>query len=566
MLAVGVAAVVTAVRDADRAATQLEVDLGDHAPLPRVDRRGDVLSTPLRHGRTRGRRTRVTAVEFGLYAVLAPAVPLLVRRRADALLVLGALVAWSTAATRDRHRAVARLGHRRRVAAGRPPAFVPRAPRLRSALGHGAARRHRRRLLGDATIATFAAAAVARRRRRRGRLHSRRSDARASSASCRRRRSSSPSPPAITCSDDARSSRHSSPLRSTSLGIVALRARDFDQFFRFLGVKQTQTSTSSDIQTYSQRTLLAYIGVAHLARPPDRRRRLAGRRPSRRSSARHCPRHTAASRDVAERAFPGPGHEYGIQILYVQALADLGLIGFVFMLGWLGRSARVRRRAALARATRPRLDSGARRSVARARRSASGSPSASSPACRSTRSRWLAIGTIAAGLAASSTRDAQAGCAPDGADGTRHRRSRASSARTSSRAARARRRRARARQLLDRQPREPRWSRRRDRRRRAAQLRARAQRRARHRGRLPPRCARLGAAIGAGSADVERGQHRRNAQRPARCARRRDSQGGLLLVDLGLRLDAGSCRRPRTRRPIRSRRTASRSSQPSGTA
>ena len=38
----------------------------------------------------------VTAVEFGLYAVLAPAVPLLVRRRADAALVLGALVAPET--------------------------------------------------------------------------------------------------------------------------------------------------------------------------------------------------------------------------------------------------------------------------------------------------------------------------------------------------------------------------------------------------------------------------------------------------------------------------------------
>src|SRR5579872_4250494 len=41
----------------------------------------------------------VTAGEFAEYALLASAVPLLVRRRADALLVLAALVAWSVAAT-----------------------------------------------------------------------------------------------------------------------------------------------------------------------------------------------------------------------------------------------------------------------------------------------------------------------------------------------------------------------------------------------------------------------------------------------------------------------------------
>jgi hypothetical protein len=121
----------------------------------------------------------------------------------------------------------------------------------------------------------------------------------------------------------------------TSLGIVALRARDFDQFFRFLGVKQTQTSTRSDIQTYSQRTLLAYIGARiWLDHPIVGAGWQASTEPSTVG-----PTLPAAHRrfpDVAERAFPGPGHEYGIQIMYVQTLADLGVIGFVFMLGWLG--------------------------------------------------------------------------------------------------------------------------------------------------------------------------------------------------------------------------------------
>ena len=85
-------------------------------------------------------------------------------------------------------------------------------------------------------------------------------------------------------------------------------------------------------------------------------------------------------------------------------------------------------------------------------------------------------------------------------------------------------------------------------------------------GRLPPRRARLGAALRAGPADVERGQRRRDAERPARCARRRRPPGRLLLVDVGLRLEPASCPRRRARRPTRSRRTASRSSPPSGTA
>ena len=84
--------------------------------------------------------------------------------------------------------------------------------------------------------------------------------------------------------------------------------------------------------------------------------------------------------------------------------------------------------------------------------------------------------------------------------------------------------------------------RRRGRRGRAAQLRARAQRRARRRGRLPPRRARLGAALGAGSADLERGQRRGDAERPARRARRGRAARRLLVELVGLRRRAASCR------------------------
>ena len=102
-------------------------------------------------------------------------------------------------------------------------------------------------------------------------------------------------------------------------------------------------------------------------------------------------------------------------------------------------------------------------------------------------------------------------------------------------AARARRRRPRARQLLDRQPREPRRPRRRGGRGRAPQLRARPQRRPRHRGRLPPRRARLRAALGAGPADLERGQRRGDAERPARRAGRGRAARRVRVELVGLR-------------------------------
>ena len=82
----------------------------------------------------------------------------------------------------------------------------------------------------------------------------------------------------------------------------------------------------------------------------------------------------------------------------------------------------------------------------------------------------------------------------------------------------------------------------------------------------PPRRARLGAPLGAGSADLERSQRRGDAERPA-CRARRGDPPRRLLVD-ARRSTARSATSPRTRRwrPTRSRRTGSRSSPPSATA
>src|SRR5205085_11525808 len=43
--------------------------------------------------------------------------------------------------------------------------------------------------------------------------------------------------------------------------------------------------------------------------------------------------------DVDARSFPAPAHPYGVQTLYLEALADLGVIGFLLVAAWLGTAA-----------------------------------------------------------------------------------------------------------------------------------------------------------------------------------------------------------------------------------
>src|SRR5439155_6455333 len=82
--------------------------------------------------------------------------------------------------------------------------------------------------------------------------------------------------------------------------------------------------------------------------------------------------------------------------------------------------------------------------------------------------------------------------------------------------------------------------RRRDRRGRAAQLRTRAQRGQESGDRVPPRGARLCPPLDPGSLDLERRERGGYAERAARGARRGRSPRRLLLVDVGLRLNAGA--------------------------
>ena len=119
-----------------------------------------------------------------------------------------------------------------------------------------------------------------------------------------------------------------------------MRSSDVSQFLKFLGIRPGASQASLGGSSYSQRTVLAYFGLRIAAHRPvfgvgwqesayedAYRPYLAGRAP------RRFP-------DVAPLAFPSPQHRWGVQNLYVQAAADMGVVG----LAALARAARLRPR------------------------------------------------------------------------------------------------------------------------------------------------------------------------------------------------------------------------------
>src|SRR5262249_41272228 len=115
-------------------------------------------------------------------------------------------------------------------------------------------------------------------------------------------------------------------------GVVTLRGGDFDQFVHFLGVGKSQPTATQNVQTYVQHTLLAYIGLRIFLSHP-----ILGVGVQRSSEAPRYEPHLAQAHrrfpHAAALSFPSPQHPWGVQNAYVQALADLGIVGFLLFVG-----------------------------------------------------------------------------------------------------------------------------------------------------------------------------------------------------------------------------------------
>jgi O-antigen ligase len=276
----------------------------------------------------------VTAVKFAEYALLAPATALLVRRRQDVLVVLGALVAWTAASC-----VVALLQFFGVVAQLRGRAPGERTPALSGVHDFAA-------LSGAAVaVALLALALAALERRERplavvagaagyvGLVLSAALDALAGTLAAT----------ALLAGVGARfrrlSARRALALVALSamatVGALTLRAADLNEFLRFLRVRPAVAQTSDEVQTYAHRTVLTYIGTRIFLDHPVFG---VGWQGSAEEFAYAPYLDDARARfpDQPAQVFPSPAHPWGVQNAYVQALADMGAVGlltFLFVLG-----------------------------------------------------------------------------------------------------------------------------------------------------------------------------------------------------------------------------------------
>ncbi len=289
----------------------------------------------------------VTAAKFAEYALLAPCVPLLLRERRDALLVAWSLVLWSAVATVV---GVAQFFGAAIFLAGtvgrRQASFLSSAdfaalsgaalllglvalaaPRL--ALG--------RRLTALAVASGVLGMIVA------GALASVLGFATAMLATL-----------GVLL---ARRELHSRRVAAIAVlaalvvaGTVAIRGSDLDVFVRFLrAAPGKQQPQAAKIQTYPHRTVLVWLGYQMWRHHPvlgvgwEGSTEPANFRPYLPSARRRFP-------NVAPAAFPSaaPDRRYGVQNSWVQALADLGVIGLALWAGVFAVAAWCAGRAAFA--------------------------------------------------------------------------------------------------------------------------------------------------------------------------------------------------------------------------
>ena len=265
----------------------------------------------------------VTAAKFAEYALLAVSLPLILRRLDQWELVAGAIVAWSVAATLFGLVQIFGVDIADAWAAGRrQPSFLGHSDfaalsALALCIGLAAVLRARRAIgwigVASGVVGLMLAGATA------GLIGTIAGVAGLLIVIARSRR--------LELRDFAITGVC---VALVTAGVLTLRAGDFEHFLRFLHLKGRETQTAN-IETYSHHTLLAYIGYRIWSDHP-----VAGA--GWQASTEHetvDPELPAAHRkfpDVSQLSFPTRSHEWGVQNAYVQAAADLGLIGLVLWL------------------------------------------------------------------------------------------------------------------------------------------------------------------------------------------------------------------------------------------
>jgi hypothetical protein len=112
-------------------------------------------------------------------------------------------------------------------------------------------------------------------------------------------------------------------------GVTAVRGDALEDFLRFVGVRGDEPPVG--VETYSQRTVLAYIGLRIAQDNPVLG--VGWQRSSRPEVfEQYVPDARERFPDVVDLAFPSERNPWGVQNLYIQMLADAGVIGLALLL------------------------------------------------------------------------------------------------------------------------------------------------------------------------------------------------------------------------------------------
>ena len=116
---------------------------------------------------------------------------------------------------------------------------------------------------------------------------------------------------------------------AVTAGTMLMRATAIERFAEFLGLRDRVEDTN--VESYAHRTVLAYIGGRIWLGHPVAG---VGWQASSEEWAYGPYLDDARSRfpDEPDEAFPSPAHPWGVQTLYLQMLADMGVVGFAALL------------------------------------------------------------------------------------------------------------------------------------------------------------------------------------------------------------------------------------------
>ena len=269
----------------------------------------------------------VTAAKFAEYALLAPSVPLLLRRSRDVLLSAWSLVLWSVFATgvgiaqffgADIFLA-GTVGHRQAsFLASADFAALSGAALLIGIVGLAVRRAHMGRVLITTALATGVLGMIV-------------AGALASVLGLGTAFVALGVVLVLRREVDVRRLAGAAAAALIVLGgAIAIRGTDLEAFAHFLGAKHQPKASQTKVQTYAHRTLLTWIGWQIFKDHP-----LTG--VGWEGSAE--PANFEAYLPAAHRRFPNesplafpsaaPDRRYGVQDSWVQALADLGIVGLL---------------------------------------------------------------------------------------------------------------------------------------------------------------------------------------------------------------------------------------------